>query len=139
MIENIIFLFYYTAGNNESKVVIATNDNNSSLSFKNLLLERWILLLNIFGLYAGNKIVRADSNAETQESPHTVLSPVAVYESAAHANASAYTAAVGMVDTACKERGPLTADEGASLRTFFQSEGGAQSLRTFFQSEGHSH
>ena len=121
-----MLFFFSTVGNNESNVINATNDDNSSLSLKNLLLERWILLLNLFGLYAENKIVRADSTTETQESPHTVLSPVAVNGGArktAHTNASAYAAAVGMVDTACKERGPLTADEGASLRMFFQSEG----------------
>ena len=126
VVDNFLFLFFSTVGNNESEVIIAADEDNLSLTFKDLLLERWILLLNLFGLYAENKIVRADSTAETQESPHTVIGPVAGCEGAintAHTNASAYAAAVGMVDTACKERGPLTADEGASLRTFFQSEG----------------
>lgn len=120
------FYVLSTVGINESEVIVETNGNNSSLTFKNLLLERWILLLNLFGLHAENKIVRADSTAETLESSQTVLGPVAVDEGArktANTNANAYAAAVGMVDTAYKERGPLTADEGASLRMFFQAEG----------------
>jgi hypothetical protein len=43
--------------------------------------------------------------------------------SSVSSNVSAHAAAVGMVYTAFKERGPLTADEGAALRLFFSEIG----------------
>ena len=110
-------------------VTIPTNTECSSSSLKELLLERWTLLLNIFGLYPDKEVVRADRANEIQESPPTVSIIAVDHESGrscAHAYADAYAAAVGMVDTACKERGPLTADEGAALRAFFQAEGQGQ-------------
>lgn len=94
-----------------------------------MLLERWTLLLNLFGLFPDKEIGRADSTDGIQESAPSVSGIVLDHESdrlRVHAYAAAFAAAVGMVDTACKERGPLTADEGAALRAFFQVEGQGQ-------------
>jgi hypothetical protein len=51
-------------------------------------------------------------------SPSVITTSVRVSSSA-----SAHAAAVGMVHTAFKDRGPLTADEGAALRLFFSEIG----------------
>ena len=124
MNENIITLPVDGDGSDD---IIATNAEDPSSTLKQLLLERWNLLLNLFGLFPDDKIVRANSTDENQKSPPTAFDFALDHGSNAPSanafSADAYAAAVGMVDTACKERGPLTADEGAALRAYFQAEG----------------
>ena len=89
-------------------LLIDGNDNiitaTNAPSTKQLLLERWILLLNIFCLDPDKKIVLSDCTDEIQESSPTELNLVSDHGSddlSIFAYANAYAAAVGMVDTAC--------------------------------------
>ena len=120
----------------------AVNDDidsypRSSLFVKEALLSRWILLIGIFGIHE-TKVSDDDDedflNLEDRREiirHETIDIPLVKSEVQSHLQcdielipaSDPYRAAVGMVKTAFKERGPLTSSEGAALRDFFSKRG----------------
>ena len=108
----------------------------SSLLVKEALLSRWILLLGIFGIHSTTVSDDDDKFFMNLEDMKEIIGheivhiPLVKSEVQSHLRcdlklmsaSDPYSAAVGMVNTAFKERGPLTASEGAALRDFFRKE-----------------
>lgn len=92
------------------------DDDSETLLSKSHLMRNWLLLLDQFGMKRCHlEITNGTDGALSQNS-----SGLCCDEMCASTACNAFSAATGMVHTAFKERGPLTADEGAALRLFFQ-------------------
>ena len=93
------------------------DDSNIQLA-KSHLMHNWLLLLDRFGIRRCHVEVTDGTSEEQKLSPRCQQCDEMCVSTAC----KAFSASVGMVHTAYKERGPLTADEGAALRLFFQEQ-----------------
>ena len=131
--------------NEENEALVAADavnddiDSNprSSLFVREALLSRWILLIGIFGIHKttvsddGNKDFLDHEDRREIIGHKTIDIPLVKSEVQSHLRcdlglipaSDPYRAAVGMVKTAFKERGPLTSSEGTALRDFFSKRG----------------
>ena len=120
--------------NKESKSVLEENESVSSSLLKAHLMERWLVFLDVLGMRSKRsksvphgEEVEGNGDATICDDDET-NSPILAVDLLLDDPHSAHSAAVGMVLTAFRERGPLTGGEGEALREFFRIEGKGEVL-----------